>query len=107
MRAPRILAAVYRADDGSLGVPLANLSGNPQTVRLQFASPEAQEPAASQIDEVTSTVQCKIDPLPEAGQLWHIDEHGRQPIGPLAQGDSPLTVALPPYGACVIELDEE
>jgi hypothetical protein len=81
---PQILAAVWRATDGTVAIAVVNVSNQPATLTLHLD---------------TSTAG-----LPKRGRVYRIAEHGRKPIGSFRGKALRLTPELAPLEACVLEL---
>jgi hypothetical protein len=83
---PLAIAGAWRAPDGDVGVALASIADQPQTLTLAFA------PAYH------GTAKAK--------RIVRIDESGRTPLGALSETGT-LVVTLPARGACLVAFEQQ
>lgn len=82
-RYPSAIAGAWRARDGNIAIAVASILNEPQTVSFTF------DPAAYG--------------LSGGGQIYRIDETGRQVFGRFAGATMSIRLDLPPGGAYVLE----
>jgi hypothetical protein len=83
-RYPVVLAGAWRAADGDVAIALASIADETLHLRLP--------------------IDRKAYGLPDACEVYRIDDRGRQRLGALAVGQATVDVELPPRTAWVIEL---
>ena len=78
---PSVIAGTWRAPDGDIAIALASIADQPITI--SFDSPT--------LDSMS------------VGKIYRSNDQGRTLIGQWEKGVSPVTIEVPPRGACVIE----
>ncbi len=81
---PLALAGAWRATDKALGIALASISDEKQSLRLNLAK------------------DTYI--FPGRADVFQIDENGRKKISQITKRNREIAVELPPLGACLLEI---
>jgi hypothetical protein len=81
---PFALAAAWRAADGGVGIALASI--------------------ADETLDVTFQVDPEYYRVPRSTRPFLVDDRGRRPLSNAERGN-PLTIKMPPRGACIVEFE--
>ena len=82
-RYPAAIAGAWRARDGRIGVAVASILNEPSNVSFTF--------------------DAAAYGLNRGGEIFLIDQNGRQRFGTFAAGSTPVQLALPKGGAVMLE----
>jgi hypothetical protein len=82
-RYPAAIAGAWRAQDGRIGIAVASILNEPSTVSFTF--------------------NAAAYGLKRGGEIFRIDENGRQRFGAFGPNSTPIRLELPAGGAVVLE----